>query len=77
MEKVKIPVYLLTSAYKYIGDVEISHPDQFNGAAMKLWDETGEDISVNISNDFEVGDSDIDDSVIKDWEDYKQRKEED
>lgn len=55
----KIPVFLTATASKLIGYVEVDNAKDYMEKAHELWEETGENIMGNISNDFEVGESDI------------------
>jgi hypothetical protein len=62
--KIKIPVYITATASKRVGFIEVdsedSEPD-INSLAEELWENEDWDvISVNISNDFDIGESDID-----------------
>jgi len=71
MKKVKVPVYLQAMATRFIGDVEIESLEDFNDAAFKLLEETGMDISANISNDFDMDDSEIQPIDQEDFDFYK------
>lgn len=58
--KVKIPVYIVATASKYIGDVEIEKAEDFEDAAYELWKQTNyADMQVFHNNDFDLGDCEI------------------
>lgn len=78
MGKIRIPVYIQAWATKCIGYVEIKFLEEFENAANELLEETNEDISTNITNDFEVGDEEIQLINQRDFNFYKedQTKEE-
>ncbi len=73
--KVKIPVYAIATASKYIGDVYIENPEDYEDAAEKLLEEKGTIISINVSNDFDIGDTFVDMDQINEWDYYKKETE--
>ena len=73
MGKVKIPVFIIATASRNIGEVEIENPSEYSDAAYKLFEENQEGFRVNIHNNFDLGEVDIDYGVIKDWEYWKKK----
>lgn len=61
-EKIKVPVYIIASATKHIGDVELEEGtvEEYEEKAGLLWEEKGFDHpTLNVHNDFDMGDWDI------------------
>ena len=72
--KVKIPVVIIATASKHIGDIWVEKLEDFEEAAEKLWKEKDYDIiSGNSTNDFDIGDSDIEGIGSGDWEIWKKQ----
>ena len=76
--KYKVPVYVVAQASKVVGHIECDDYKSYIKELDNFMDsEPWEGISVNISNDFEVGDSDVDMTVVteeKDLEYYRTTK---
>ncbi len=75
--KVKIPVYVITTASKYVGDVEIEDIADFDEAADALWSSQGYEptIRTNITNDFDLGDPEIEELSQENFDSYKLEQE--
>ncbi len=74
--KYKVPIYVVTQAQKIVGFIECDTYSQYK-KKLKEFEEQGqwEDISVNISNDFEVDDSRIDFDLIQNADSLKYYEE--
>lgn len=60
--KFLVPVYIVTEASLLIGEVEMesNDPKEYERKAMELWESQGHDHpTLNIHNDFDLGDWDI------------------
>lgn len=73
--KVRIPIYMVATASKCIGEVEVELYDEIQEAAEKLLEDSDEYLSANISNDFELGDTEIEKIALSDFEFYKKNQE--
>ncbi len=61
----KVPVYIITTSSKCIGEVDVESKKEFFDAAEELWKSQGYDApTINISNDFDLGDWDIDETDL-------------
>ena len=70
-KKYSIPVYLHTSASHCIGTIECDSVDEYYIEAEKLWEEQEYDApSTNVSNDFDLGDWDLDEAEERDLNYY-------
>ena len=62
----KIEVYITTTAQQYIGEVDATDTEDYIKKAEALWESQDNDYpNVNISNDFELNDWSIDESVAE------------
>lgn len=72
-KKYKVPVYILSTASKYIGEVEFDTIEEYNEKKDKLWEKLDYDTpSLYACNDFDLGDWDIEELEDNDLEYYKQ-----
>lgn len=72
MSKYSIPVSLQTCASHTIGTIECDTLDEFKEKAEKLWESQGYDSpSVNISNNFELGEWDLSEVLEDELQYYK------
>jgi len=65
MKKVKVPVYIITTASAWIGKVEIEKPEDFEEAAQKLWESKGWEAPTLCCQcgDVDLGDFEVDESL--------------
>ena len=67
----KVPVYIVSTASTYIGEVECDTVDEYNEKSQELWENQGYDApSTNITVKFDLGDWDIQDIGSRDIESY-------
>lgn len=73
MKKYKIPVIIVATASKVIGEIECDSLEEYNKKVDEFLKKKGfPSIHTNISNDFEVGDSEIEEVKAEDLTYYKQ-----
>jgi len=64
----KIQVYIIATASKYIGEVEVETENEFLDKANKLWTKQDcEAPDINITNKFDLSDWDIDESDVSSY----------
>lgn len=64
----KIPVYITTTASKFIGEIDIDKLEDFDDAAEALWEAMGYEspsICHSCSDEIELGDFDINTDTAK------------
>lgn len=70
--KYKVPIYVTALASKVVGFIECDTHSEYEKKLKEfLKDDNWEGINVNVSNDFEVGDSEIDLEVLKNKDDLQ------
>ena len=71
MKKYKVPVTIIATASHTIGEVEVDSIEEFKEKAEELWEELGFDHpTVNISNDFDLGDWEMNEVEERDLDYY-------
>lgn len=77
MRKIKVPVTIQAMASKTIGEVELEKgtPEEFLEKAQALWESQGHDHpTLNVYNDFDLGEWEILEEKQSDIDFYKTRK---
>ena len=69
--KVKIPVYIIATASMCIGEIEVEKFEECEDAAYKLFENSEDGFDVNCHNNFDLGDTEIDEIRQLEFDYYK------